>query len=61
MKTATPKLLTRLVFGELNHSPDYLEECSKFDIRLKPTATTVQQQLFQSVQKPVILHNYNSY
>lgn len=27
----------------------------------KQTATAVQQQLFQSVQKPVILHKYNSY
>lgn len=34
MKTATPKLLTTLVFGELNHSLDYVEECSKFDISL---------------------------
>lgn len=34
MKTATPKLLTRLVFGELNHSLDYVEECSKFDVHL---------------------------
>ena len=34
MKTGTPKLLTRLVFGELNYSLDYVEECSKFDIRL---------------------------
>lgn len=27
----------------------------------KPIATAAQQQLFQSVQKPIILHNYNSY